>query len=146
MTDAPESPADPLDALLRLALRGDAPMAQLQLALRDSPLDLAMNGDGRPLVVRSRDDLPCVVVTTSEPLQALTFSPEWRRVSLTQLVRLLPGDSDIMINPNGPAPVCLAGDFVRHTAALTDDQAVQLSDDLRGDGTGVDAPPEVGAA
>lgn len=106
MTD---EPADPLDALLRRAMRGDAPIEELRQQLRDAPLDLAMNGDGRPLVVGS-----CVVVATSDGQRSRTFAPQWQRVDLAGLAGLLPDDADVSINPGGPAPVRLAGGFIRY--------------------------------
>ena len=108
---------DPLDALVRDAMLGDAPMEQLQVLLREAPLGLAMNGDGRPLVVRSFDDRPCLIVTTSAPHRESTFAPQWRNVELAELVELLPDGIDVLINPGGPAPVRLAGDFIWQTVA-----------------------------
>ncbi|MEE3921196.1 hypothetical protein V2I01_32270 [Micromonospora sp. BRA006-A] len=61
MTDS----AEPLGVLLRRMMRGDATIEQVQSALRGARLDLAMNVDGRPLVVRSFDDEPCVTVATT---------------------------------------------------------------------------------
>ena len=100
---------DALDTLLRLAMRGDAPIEELQQELRDAPLDLAMNGDGRPLVVDS-----CLIVTTSAEQRARTFAPDWLRVDLAGLIARLPDGSDVKINPDGPSPVRLAGGFIRY--------------------------------
>ncbi|WDZ88164.1 type VII secretion system-associated protein [Micromonospora cathayae] len=127
----PESPTDPVDALLRLAGRGDARVEQLQLILRDTLVDLAMNGDGRPLVVRSPDDVPCAVVTTATPHQGRVSAPDWRRVELAELVEQLADGVDVLINPGGPAPVRLTGDFLRHTLLLADGELAALHDRFR---------------
>ena len=125
MTDSPvpsaEGPADPLGALLHQMMRGDASVELIQSALRDSRLDLAMNGDGRPLVVRSFDDLPCVVVATSARQRERTFAPEWRRVELAELVELLPDGIDLLVDPDGPEPVRLAAAIVWYAIQSADE-------------------------
>ncbi|HEX7305447.1 type VII secretion system-associated protein [Lentzea sp.] len=60
------SPSDLLDAVLRLVLQGRAEAEHIQLVLRDSYCDIAMNGGGNPLVTKSPDDVLCVVVATGE--------------------------------------------------------------------------------
>ncbi|MFC0547893.1 type VII secretion system-associated protein [Kutzneria chonburiensis] len=115
------SPSDPLDAVLRLALRGRAEARHIQLMLRDSLFDLAMNGDGRPLVTTSPDDVPCVVVASGEPHGQRVSAPRWRRVDLGDLVVLLADGVDVLFNPGGPASVRLTGDFLRETMMLGDD-------------------------
>ena len=112
------SPSDPVDALLRLTLRGDAEVEHLQVVLRDCLVDQAMNGDGRPLITRSADGVPCAVVATSTPHRSRIVSPDWRRVGLPALVADLPDGMDLLLNPGGPAAVRLTGDFVRATAAI----------------------------
>jgi hypothetical protein len=110
-----DSPSDPIDALLRLTMRGDAAVEQLQLVLADCLVDQAMNGDGRPLISRSADDVPCAVVATSTPHRARIVSPDWRRAGLDEVVAQLPAGTDVLINPGGPAAVRLTGDFLRAT-------------------------------
>ncbi|WBB80449.1 type VII secretion system-associated protein [Micromonospora sp. WMMD882] len=128
---SPGSPTDPVDALLRLAARGDARVEQLQLVLRDTLVDLAMNGDGRPLLVRSPDDVPCVVVATAAAHQGRVPAPDWRRVELAELVERLADGVDVLINPGGPAAVRLTGDFLRHTLLLAGDELAALHDRFR---------------
>ncbi|MEU4791999.1 type VII secretion system-associated protein [Micromonospora tulbaghiae] len=115
--------AEPLDVLLRRMMRGDAEVEQVQAALRASPLDLAMNGDGRPLVVRSFDDTPCVVVATSADERARTFAPQWRRVEAAELAELLPDGIDVLVDPGGPEPVRLAAAVVWHALQYADEDA-----------------------
>lgn len=113
-----DSPSDPIDALLRLTLRGDAEVEQLQLVLRDCLVDQAMNGDGRPLISRSDDGVPCAIVATSTPHRWRTAAPDWRRVGLAELVAGLTDGVDVLLNPGGPAGVRLTGEFLRATAAM----------------------------
>lgn len=120
------SPSDPLDAVLRLVLQGRAEMQHIQLMLRDSLFDVAMNGDGRPLVTKSPDDIACVVVTTGEPHRMRVSSPDWRRVDLEEVVDLLADGVDVLFNPGGPASVRLTGDFLRETTMLDDEKVAEL--------------------
>ena len=131
----PASPTDPVDALLRLALRGAADAEQIQLVLRDALFDVAMNGDGRPLVVRSPDDKPCVVVATAEPHRRRVRSPQWRRADVEELVGLLADGVDVLFNPDGPASVRLLGSFIRSTTLLTDEDADAARARLRDTGS-----------
>ncbi|MEU7761342.1 MULTISPECIES: type VII secretion system-associated protein [Micromonospora] len=117
MTDS----AEPLDVLLRRMMRGDATIEQVQSALRGARLDLAMNGDGRPLVVRSFDDVPCVTVATTDEERARTFAPEWRRVEVVELAELLPDGIDVLVDPNGPEPARLAAALVWHALRYADE-------------------------
>jgi hypothetical protein len=121
-----DSPSDPLDAVLRLVLQGRAESEHIQLMLRDSLFDLAMNGDNRPLVTKSPDDIPCVVVATGEPHRQRLASPDWRRIDLGELIELLPSEVDVLFNPGGPAAVRLAGDFLRETLMMDDEQIAEL--------------------
>ncbi|WBC01028.1 type VII secretion system-associated protein [Micromonospora sp. WMMA1976] len=113
----PDSPTDPLDAVLRLiAAAGAVRPAHLRAVLRASTLHLAVNGDGRPLVVHAPDDERCVVVATGEPHREPVPAPGWRLLDLAGLAAVA-GDRDVLVNPGGPAPARLAAAFLRETAA-----------------------------
>lgn len=112
----PDSPADPVDALLRLIAAGAAPPAHLRAVLRASALHLAVNGDGRPLVVPAPDDERCVVVATGEPHRERVPAPGWRPLDLAELAAVA-GERDALVNPGGSAPARLAAAFLRETAA-----------------------------
>ncbi|EME51780.1 hypothetical protein H074_36394 [Amycolatopsis decaplanina DSM 44594] len=120
------SPSDPLDAVLRLVLQGRAESEHIQLMLRDTLFDIAMNGDGNPLITKSPDDLLCVIVATGEPHRQRLASPDWRRIDLGELVELLADEIDVLFNPAGPAAVRLSGEFIRETLELDDDQVAAL--------------------
>ncbi|MFE9870592.1 type VII secretion system-associated protein [Micromonospora sp. NPDC005686] len=112
----PDSPTDPVDALLRLIAAGAAQPAHLPAVLRASTLHLAVNGDGRPLVVPVEDDERCVVVATGEPHRERVPAPGWRLLDLPELVAVA-GERDALVNPGGTAPARLAAAFLRETAA-----------------------------
>lgn len=117
-----DSPADPLDLVLRLMLAGRTETWRVRLMVRDSLYDVALNGDGRPLVTTSPDDVPCVVVATSGSHRQKLRVPDWRRVGLEELVELLADGVDVLFNPGGPAAVRLTGDFLRETTLLDQDE------------------------
>ncbi|WP_244876724.1 type VII secretion system-associated protein [Winogradskya consettensis] len=106
------SPTDPIEALIRVALAGDAEIDDLLTVLRDSTMEIALNGDGRPLILRADDGVRCVVVATSEPHRLRIASPDWRLVDAAELRALLPDGADVLVNPNSPVPARLAGEFV----------------------------------
>ncbi|WP_063741530.1 type VII secretion system-associated protein [Saccharothrix syringae] len=136
----PQSPTDPLDAVIRLLMKGEAEADQLQLLLRDSLFDIAMNGDGRPLVMRSPDDVPCVAVTTSEVHRRRVASPEWQRIDLDDLVVFLGDEVDVLFNPGGPASVRLLGDFMRRTHAMSEEEVAAAYERFR-DGRTLEVVP-----
>jgi len=120
------SPSDPLDAVLRLVLQGRAKTEHIQLMVRDTLFDIAMNGDGLPLITKSPDDILCVVVATGELHRARISSPDWRRIDLDQMVELLADEVDVLFNPGGPASVRLTGDFMRETLLMDDEKIAEL--------------------
>ncbi|WP_197288450.1 type VII secretion system-associated protein [Nocardia sp. NRRL S-836] len=120
------APSDPLDAVFRLVSQGRAETEQLRLMLRDSLFDIAVNGDGRPLVTLSPDDVPCVVVATGEAQRRRVSSPQWRRIDLDDLVVLLADGVDVLFNPGGPAALRLTGDFLRETLVMAGDEVADL--------------------
>jgi hypothetical protein len=120
------SPTDPLDAVLRLAMLRRAESTHIQLMLRDTLFDVATGGEGRPLVTKSPDDVPCVVVATGEPHRARITAPGWQRADLAGLVELLADGVDVLFNPGGRAAIRLTGDFMRETATMADDDVSRI--------------------
>ncbi|MBB2934768.1 hypothetical protein FHX82_001788 [Amycolatopsis bartoniae] len=135
------SPSDPLDAVLRLVLQGRAEADHIQLMLRDTLFDIAMNGDGRPLVTKSPDDILCVVVATGEQHRQRIASPDWRRIDLDELVELLADEVDVLFNPGGPASVRLTGDFMRETLMMDDEQVAEIYANSNQDANGLRVVP-----
>ncbi|WP_215543394.1 type VII secretion system-associated protein [Amycolatopsis sp. CA-230715] len=121
------SPSDPLDAALRLLLRGRVSSTQIQLMMRDTVVDIALHGDGQPLVVSSPDGRQAVVVATGEPHRARIGAPGWRRgAALEDLAELLADEVDVLFNRGGPASVRLTGDFVREAMLIGTGEAAEL--------------------
>ena len=131
-----DAAADPVDAVLRLTMRGRMAAGQLQLMMRDALFQVALNGDGRPLVVKSPDDVRCVVVATGTRQVRRISAPEWRRMDLTGVVSLLPDDVDVLLNPGGPVPFRLTGDFLRETMFMSDDDVAGAYEAFRAQDAG----------
>ncbi|OLR92310.1 type VII secretion system-associated protein [Actinokineospora bangkokensis] len=119
----PKAACDPVDVVLRLALAGRADGEQVQVVLRDVAFEVAMNGDGRPLVTPAPDGVLCVVAVTSAAHRRRVSSPAWRRVDLHGLVSMLADGVDVLFNPGGTASVRFLGSFVRSTVLLGDEEA-----------------------
>lgn len=107
------SPTDPLDALIRLTLLGEVEPEHLAAVLRNSLVDLALNGDDRPLVVRDDGGGRCAMIATSASHQRRIIAPDWRRVGLAELSTTLADDTDVLVNPGSPAGARLGADFLR---------------------------------
>jgi len=126
----PDAPTDPIDAALRDLAYADSSVEQLQVVLRDSLLELALNGDDRPLVVRSPDDALCAVVVSAEPHRRRVAAPLWARVTIEEVAERLPAGADVLVNPDGPAAMRLTADFIRRAAAFTDQDVIEAYERL----------------
>ncbi|MFE3173132.1 type VII secretion system-associated protein [Amycolatopsis sp. NPDC059090] len=135
------SPSDPLDAVLRLVMKGDATAEHIQLILRETLFDIAMNGDGRPLITQSPDDKLCTVIVTSEVHRLRINAPDWERVDLDELVELLEDDIDVFINPGGASAVRLDGDFIRETLMMDEEELAGLYSEQELDSEGLRVVP-----
>lgn len=107
------SPTDPLDALIRLTLLGEVDPEHVAAVLRNSLVELALNGDGRPLVVRDDDGGLCAMLATSASHQRRIIAPDWRRVGLAELSATLADGTDVLVNPGSPTGARLGADFLR---------------------------------
>ncbi|ASO22168.1 hypothetical protein AHOG_22775 [Actinoalloteichus hoggarensis] len=110
----PEVPTDPVDASIRSALTGDVTASdQIVPLLWNAVLETPVARDGSPLVASAPDGVPCVVVATAAVNRARIEAPLWRRVTAAELVGLLPSETDVLINPGGPAAMRLLADVFR---------------------------------
>ncbi|MCA1185261.1 MULTISPECIES: type VII secretion system-associated protein [unclassified Saccharopolyspora] len=110
----PDAPADPLDGLFRMLTARRAEPDQLRLLLHDSELEVALGRGGGPLVVRSPDDVPCLLVATS-PHYRLGSEQigSWWRTGVDGLADLIPEGTDVLFNPGSPGSLRLVAGFVR---------------------------------
>ncbi|GLY66739.1 type VII secretion system-associated protein [Amycolatopsis taiwanensis] len=109
------SPSDPADAVMRLMIEGKAPADALVPTVRDAMLELAVSEDGYPLVGPAPDGAPCVAVVTAPTHRARVEADNWAQVTAEQLLDALPPDTDILLNPGGPASTRLLASALRDT-------------------------------
>ncbi|MFR9732067.1 type VII secretion system-associated protein [Saccharopolyspora sp. MS10] len=127
----PEAPADPLDGLFRMLTARRAEPDQLRLLLRDSELEVALGPGGGPLVVRSPDDVACLLVATS-PSYRLDSDRvgSWWRTGVDGLADLLPAGTDVLFNPGSPGSLRLVADFIRSARELSAEQVASARTSL----------------
>jgi hypothetical protein len=111
------SATDPVDAVLRLVARGDAPLDVVIPTLRDAFVEIAVTEDGYLLVGPAPDGAPCVGVVTAGVHRARLPFEHWRQVTAETVLEVLPEGTDILINPEGPAPFRLLAPALRESFA-----------------------------
>ncbi|MEV0679404.1 type VII secretion system-associated protein [Actinosynnema sp. NPDC050436] len=113
----PDSPLDPVDAVLGLLARGEVGADVLTAALRDVVLGVAVDERGAAVVRPAPDDVPSVLVTTSPGHRRRVRAAGWRDVVLEQLAAALPDRGvDVLLNPGAPMSLRLPADTVREVA------------------------------
>ncbi|MGC4855688.1 type VII secretion system-associated protein [Micromonospora sp. DT4] len=113
----PASPTTPVDASAALVATGRAGVDAVLLALRDSLVEVALDGEGGVIVAPAPDGVPCVLVASGAVDQARVDAAEWRQVDLDELLTLLPDGVDVLLNPGGPRAMRLFADALRDLAA-----------------------------
>jgi hypothetical protein len=129
----PESPTDPVDAVLRLVVRGESEPDQLLDVMSESVFGLAVNAENTPVVVMSPDDVPCVIAATAPAhsrriaeVEGLQDVEAWAEVNLGQLVGVLPEEGvDVLLNPGASSSMRLIAATLREVAAKTADEPAQ---------------------
>jgi hypothetical protein len=116
----PDSPADPVDAVVRLVACGEEDTDRLYSVMRESLFWIALNDDGSVIIDVSPDGQRCLLAVTA-PLHKLTVSTEnWQETTAGDLVELLVDHGvDLLLNPG--ANCCMR--LVRSVVAdrLTDE-------------------------
>jgi hypothetical protein len=114
----PDSPLDPVDAVLGLLAHGELGADLLPAVLCDVMLGVAVNEQGIAIVRPAPDGVPAVLVTTSYGHRARVDAAGWRDVTLVQLAAALPARGvDVLLNPGAPASMRVLADAVRAAAA-----------------------------
>jgi hypothetical protein len=118
---SPDSPLDPVDALLRAISDGHDVGASFSATLRDAALGVAVDERGSALVRPAPDGAPSVLVTTAFGHRAhLGDDVRWLDVSVEELAAVLPRQGvDVLLNPGSTASMRVLADAVR--AAASDD-------------------------
>jgi len=114
----PDSPLDPVDAVLGLLAQGQIDADLLPAVLRDVMFGVAVDEQGSAIVRPAPDGAPAILVTTSYGHRARVDADGWLDVTLVQLAAALPATGvDVLLNPGAPASMRVLADAVRAAAA-----------------------------
>ncbi|MFE0022031.1 type VII secretion system-associated protein [Amycolatopsis sp. NPDC059021] len=114
----PDSPLDPVDAVLGLISRGEADAELLPDLLRGAVLAVAVDEEGVAIVRPAPDGVPSALVTTSFGHRDRVTATDWLPMTLPDLAEALPPHGvDVLLNPGAPTSMRLLADAVRAAAA-----------------------------
>ncbi|ONI87850.1 hypothetical protein ALI144C_07865 [Actinosynnema sp. ALI-1.44] len=121
---SPNSPLDPVDAVLGLIAHDDTDAAELLPAvLADMTFGVALDEQGVALVRPAPDGVPSVLVTTSYGHRGRVNAAGWRDTTLAELAAALPPQGvDVLLNPSAPTSIRLHADVVREATERQPDQ------------------------
>lgn len=109
----PDTPSDPLDALLRLITAGEDRSDQIIPALTHTVVEIACDDQNEPRTALSPDNIPCVVVVTAEIHKHQLAVPRWLPVLGARLPETVPDGTDVWFNPGSDHPFRLATTAIR---------------------------------
>ncbi|WP_410604749.1 type VII secretion system-associated protein [Amycolatopsis sp. lyj-90] len=116
--NSPDSPLDPVDAVLRALAGGEDVADHLSVVLQDSVLAIAVDEDGTAVVRSAPDGVAVVLVTTSyghRPQAGRDL--RWLDVTLEELAEALPSQGvDVLLNPDSPASMRVLAQAIRTMA------------------------------
>lgn len=105
---SPDSATDPVDACLRLAVRGEIETEAFLAVLREADFEVAFAEDGSPIVDPAPDDVPCLLVTTAPAHNHRVRAAEWQQVDTAALSDLLRANEvDVLLNPGADTSIRL---------------------------------------
>ncbi|MGW4720454.1 type VII secretion system-associated protein [Nocardia sp. NPDC004260] len=109
----PDTPSDPLDALLRLVTADEDCGDQIIPALLHTVVEIACDEHDQPRTAASPDGIPCVVVVTAEIHKQRLASSRWIPVLGSRLSEIIPDGTDMLFNPGSGHPFRLATTAIR---------------------------------
>ncbi|MER5387741.1 type VII secretion system-associated protein [Saccharopolyspora sp. NPDC002686] len=110
----PDSPTDPVDAVLRAISRHGYGADQLLSVLEGSALEIALDDQGVAILDRAPDGVPSVLVVTSAVHRARSTAADWRGTDIREIVNALPASGvDVLLNPNSQASMRIGADALR---------------------------------
>lgn len=104
----PSFPTDPMDAVLRLAARGEVDGDDVLSALSSIDYWVALDERGDAMVVPAPDGVPSLVAVTAPQHRDQLDVPGWAELTINDVAAMLPEDGvDLLLNPLGPAAMRL---------------------------------------
>jgi hypothetical protein len=124
LPSTPDSPLDPVDAVLRALGRGECDIDQVAEVMAGVMFGVALDEKGQAIVRRAPDGVPSVLVATAHAYRDRVEAAGWRDVTLPQLAEALPAQGvDVLVNPGARTSMRVLADAVRTAAARADDTA-----------------------
>ncbi|MFR9732068.1 type VII secretion system-associated protein [Saccharopolyspora sp. MS10] len=122
----PDSPSDPVDAVLRMMISADYGADALLSVLEDTALEIAIDENGVAVVDRAPDGAACVLVVTAPIHRDRVEAADWRGTHAAEIGEALPESGvDVLLNPNSPASMRLSADALREHLAAEPDEAAR---------------------
>ena len=113
----PDSPLDPVDAVLRRMADVPDATSDLPQVLAHATFGIALDERGVALVRRAPDFQSVVLVTTAYGHRERVDAPRWRDIGLAQLAKALPARGvDVLLNPGARASMRVPADTIREIA------------------------------
>ncbi|MGW5751314.1 type VII secretion system-associated protein [Nocardia rhamnosiphila] len=109
----PNTPSDPIDALLRLIAAGEDRGDRIIPTLKRTVVEIACDDQNQPRVALSPDDIPCVVVVTAEIHKHHLPVSRWLPVLGSRLSEIVPAGTDVWFNPSSDHRFRLDTDVIR---------------------------------
>jgi hypothetical protein len=114
----PGLPTDPVDATLRLVVRGEADAEALLDSLLDAVLSVAVDERGSPIVAPAPDGHPSILVASSPSHRRAVGSTRWQEVSAVDLAAALPAEGlDVLLNPGASASIRILASALKRAVA-----------------------------
>lgn len=114
----PNTPSDPIDALLRLIAAGEDRGDRIIPTLTHTVVEIACDDQNQPRIALSPDDIPCVVVVTAEIHKQRLTVPRWLSVLGSRLPEIVPDGTDVWFNPSSDHQFRLATTAIRPTGQV----------------------------
>lgn len=117
-----DSPTDPVDAAVRLVVRGEYGEESVLSAMREAMFGIALDEHGSAMVTPAPDDVPSVLVATS-PVHARRLEvPIWQEIGARDLADSLPASGvDVLLNPGASASMRVVAASFKAAVAATGD-------------------------
>ncbi|MDA3627910.1 type VII secretion system-associated protein [Saccharopolyspora oryzae] len=110
----PDSPTDPVDAVLRLAVKGRLRAGELLAVLRDAEFGIAVDDEGAPVVAPAPDGEASILVTTAPAHRDRVRVAGWRDATAAELAEALPDEGvDVLLNPGSTASTRILASALR---------------------------------
>jgi hypothetical protein len=118
----PDSPLDPVDAVLGRLAAGEFDPDLLPEVLYDVMFGIALDERGVAIVRHAPDGVPAVLVTTSYGHRDRVDAPQWRNVTVHQLAEALPARGvDVLLNPGARTSMRVLAEVIREASLFEED-------------------------